>query len=91
MAINVTSGNKAQDDQQIERRIKLNERILRALYNVAVDAQLDYEDTDISKLMPWEESSRGYAFVELQEAISELLYELADEDDSSTWFADELY
>ena len=69
----------------------MNERILKALYNVAVDAQLDYEDLDISKLIPWEESSRGFAFVELQDAISERLYELADEEDPSTWFADELY
>ena len=69
----------------------MNERILKALYNMAVDAQLDYEDTDISKLIPWEESSHGYSFVELQDAISEKLYELADEDDPSTWFSDELY
>ena len=69
----------------------MNERILKALYNVAVDAQLDYEDLDISKLIPWEESSRGFAFVELQDAISARLYALADEEASSTWFAAELY
>ena len=67
----------------------MNERILRALYNLGVEAQLDYEQDCPS--IAWEETAQGHSWLELQEAISEKLYELADEDDASTWFADELY
>ena len=67
----------------------MNERILRALYNLGVEAQLDYEHD--CPILPWEETPQGHAWSELQEAISEKLYELADEEDTSTWFADELY
>ena len=67
----------------------MNERILRALYNLGVEAQLDYEHD--CPILPWEETPQGHAWSELQEAISEKLYELADEEDPSTWFADELY
>ena len=67
----------------------MNERILKALYNLGVEAQLDYEHD--CPILPWEETPQGYAWLELQEAISEKLFELADEEDPSTWFADELY
>ena len=55
----------------------MNERILQALYNLAVDAQMDYEQD--CPIIPWEETSRGVSFIELQDAISEALYNLAGE------------
>jgi hypothetical protein len=71
MAWNVTHGSKAKDYPHKKRRIKLNKRILHALYNVAVDAQLEYENS--GSVIPWEETAQGCSFIELQDAISDAL------------------